>query len=289
MERDPLLVRSGVKQSGHEILASAFQEQPIGATAEAGRDAAIVDEIERTLLDGLTIGEYVGAFKAVHVRLSSRIGEFLETSVIDALRSGELLPADLMGVPDPRQVGPDWIRTWFRSEYFRILNGRVPGREPAGFDPRAVAREIERSCYNQVVTSCKLSEEAVQRNWDSETFVNMYATRCGLVATNLDPESQVCRTFGTYALDRLLDGTWAPDILGQMQERDLNPLASEAEAEEIKIRSRQEVVQRTSELYKCPFCGIKKSTYREVQLRASDEPATIICKCIGCGGTFRGY
>ena len=38
-----------------------------------------------------------------------------------------------------------------------------------------------------------------------------------------------------------------------------------------------------SDLHKCPRCGARKHTVREVQKRAIDEPSNVICNCLECG------
>eukprot|EP01147_Barroeca_monosierra_P009808 gene9808-2001_t len=105
-----------------------------------------------------------------------------------------------------------------------------------------------------------------------------------------------CRTRVNYikadVFQRLLDQQITAETFSSMQEKDL---MSEEEKQAIR-KEEDKVLQeknpgqkigiRTNQL-KCGKCGKKDVEYYEVQLRAADEPMTVIATCLGCGHRWR--
>eukprot|EP00299_Pterocystis_sp_00344_P003722 c14491_g1_i1.p1 GENE.c14491_g1_i1~~c14491_g1_i1.p1 ORF type:complete len:528 (-),score=127.92 c14491_g1_i1:74-1567(-) len=44
---------------------------------------------------------------------------------------------------------------------------------------------------------------------------------------------------------------------------------------------------QTSDAFKCPSCGQRKCTYREMQTRSADEPMTVFITCVACGHNWK--
>ena len=57
------------------------------------------------------------------------------------------------------------------------------------------------------------------------------------------------------------------------------------EVEQIYIPSIEE--EEVSDLYQCPRCSTRKCTFKEVMLRAIDEPLAVKCTCKNCGLKFQ--
>jgi DNA-directed RNA polymerase subunit M/transcription elongation factor TFIIS len=152
------------------------------------------------------------------------------------------------------------------------------------------AKQIEQSCFNEVIRICKASNTIYARCWESESFVNLYSIRCGAVNAHLRAAGSVDKKYTTQLVRRLYAGELPPGALGTMSERDLCPEAAQAERDEIDMRNRQKLVKKTSTLYKCPSCGKRETEYEESQTRSLDEGSTITCICMNptCGCVFNG-
>jgi len=153
-----------------------------------------------------------------------------------------------------------------------------------------MANAIEESCYHAIIQHCRQSHSAHLRSWKSQTFINLYSTRCGIVNANIDCNSSIVKINGTNLLDNLYYGIWLPSQIGYMSSAELCPKAAQSERDEIKLRLDQRVIVKESRLYECPNCHGRKCSYREVQTRSSDEPADIFCICLNeaCGHRFKG-
>jgi DNA-directed RNA polymerase subunit M/transcription elongation factor TFIIS len=150
------------------------------------------------------------------------------------------------------------------------------------------ARLIEVSCFNAAVRASRESEEPPRRQWDSPPFVDIYSTRCGTIAGLLDPTSSSCRAYGATLVQRLLAGALRPEQLGELTEKELCPQAMAAERAEIAKRSEQRVAEKESMMFRCPHCGQRRCTYREVQRRSLDEAPDYLCFCLNCNHRFTG-
>ena len=242
-------------------------------------------------------------FKYVYVKvavsaalkaLGAPIGPFPDSSLAVALIRRDVAPADAAAddvlyahrEDTPRQVCK---RLLLRS---LLKDGTLAeDRERA----LALASAIEASCFRAVIQQCKLTESPFRRCWESEQFVALYSARCGTVNSHIDADSSVCRVYGAGLLFRLLadEGSadaLSADALGTMTAAEMCPAATEHERAEIDLRSQQHVAEKPSDLFQCPVptCRARKCTYREVQTRSLDEPASIYCRCLECGHRFRG-
>jgi hypothetical protein len=210
-------------------------------------------------------------------------GEFLERTqgalyAAGAITARELTQRALRPPRNPRQTA--------RALLYQVL-GRAADElsQRLSLDWRAeCAREIERSCYNATIAAAQAAERPVLREWKAGgEFEALYSARCGVVVSHLDPCSSVVQAHGPYAFERLASGEWSAADVGRMEAHALCPAASEKMREEIARRQEQKVEEATSRFYACPKCKARHCTYREVQTRSLDEPATIQCRCLSCG------
>lgn len=63
----------------------------------------------------------------------------------------------------------------------------------------------------------------------------------------------------------------------------LCPSVLQKEREEIELRRKQRVEEKTSKAYKCKKCGKNETTMQEMQTRSSDEAPTLVVQCVNCG------
>ena len=80
-----------------------------------------------------------------------------------------------------------------------------------------------------------------------------------------------------------------PKIAAKKPVAELCPQATAVERAEIQKRAVQKVEEKVSELFRCPHCGARRSTYREVQRRGLDEPPDYLCFCQACKRRFNGH
>lgn len=217
--------------------------------------------------------------------LPRRYGEFLEWTLAEKVLSGE---TGLEALMSPKTLEADEApspRDQCRAMFYRSLkkDTRLSGEEVRGH-----ARDIEKSCYIEALKQCKASESPPVRSWDSPAFVNVYSSRCGTVNSNLDPESSVTRLHGAILLERLVIRDLEPSALGSMTSAQLCPEAGSRARREIMLRSQQKIQEKSSKLFRCPFCGARNCTYQEVQKRALDEGADFVCTCLECRQQFNG-
>lgn len=147
---------------------------------------------------------------------------------------------------------------------------------------------IEKSCYNAIIKNSKQSEDPPCRQWDSPVFMEMYSNRCAIIYNLIDPTSNSCKLYGNDLLSKILEGTFDVKEIGFKSEKELCPQATQKERDEIAIRSEQHVIEKESNLFKCPNCKERRVTFREVQLRALDEAPDYLCRCLNCKHKFKG-
>jgi len=151
-----------------------------------------------------------------------------------------------------------------------------------------IAKDIERSCYNATIMDCRQSNNPPPRNWESYEFKDIYySSRCGTILRLLSINSQSTKEYGCTLVQKIINNEIDIDQIGFMSENDICPIAQEKERTSIKIRMGQKIDEKYSNLYKCPACKERKTTYITKQLRALDEAADIICTCLNCSHVFR--
>lgn len=232
--------------------------------------------------------DYMGRFSGLRAAMTESYGDCLETTIVDLLVKGIMSPA--MAVTPKvyefhTQIGP---RSLYRARFYEILakDARFEGTRTA------VARELERGCYNAALEKCNASADSYTKQWNCPMFVNVYSGRCGLVSANLDPTGMVAKGLAdnsSWALDRLASGAWLPEVLGAMSAMELCPQAWAAERAQISRRLNQKVEEKTSSLFACPYCHKRNHTYRQIQIGSGDEPSTFMCTCKECGENYEGF
>lgn len=229
--------------------------------------------------------QYQSKLQSVQRALGKPYGAYLELKLADMLVEGkitarEIAAKDLEPIlalePDPRQIT--------RSLLFRTIRTGFPDGQARA----KMATTLERCIYDAVIGQCQSSDVSVIRQWGDAEFTSMYSERAGVVNMHLDPSSSVVQQYGGKILCDLVSGSCSPQVLSSMSVAELCPAAFKKEYDEIELRSRQRVKEKTSTLYQCPKCKERDCTYREVQTRSLDESATIYCTCNVCDSRFQG-
>lgn len=140
-----------------------------------------------------------------------------------------------------------------------------------------IAHAMELACHNAAVRECEANH--IECTYASKGFLSRYSSLCDKYARNLDPTSSLhSEEFGNM----LASGQIEPDTIVELTSRDINPLASQADHDEIRIRSEQKSEAKFTTRYKCPACGARRATYDEVQRSAVDEPSHNRIVCLEC-------
>lgn len=246
------------------VVAQQVTGQPIGTKAAEFRE------------------EYVRLAQQTIGNLRAKCGDFFEQSVADAYLAGNLAAAQVVKFEPTAEMPRDRIR----GRLYAVLRD-YPDTDDATV--REWVRGIERGVYNSIIQHCTESDAAYRRSWDCPEFVALYSTRAGSVLANVDPHGSIVRAHGPVTIDLICAGVFTPEEIGGASERVMCPAASQNDVDLIELRSRQVVVQKVSQLYKCPMCHARNHTYRSIQMRGTDEAATIMCTCLKCGEHYEGH
>ena len=149
-----------------------------------------------------------------------------------------------------------------------------------------LAEELEQGCYKRSIEIAKDSEDLICRKWNTR-FKTIYLNRCQIVLYTVDPESDANKKYGRF-VDKIISGEISAAACGEMSERDLWPDALTKEKKHIKERQEQKVELKHSNLFICPKCKGKKTTYIARQVRALDEGESYEVTCANpiCLHTF---
>jgi DNA-directed RNA polymerase subunit M/transcription elongation factor TFIIS len=316
-EIDIAVIRDGVRTVLAGTLAKAVAAQEpawtlVGAEVDV---AAAAQALERAINTSATRGAratsrtphrrlYTDTVRLVNQALGAQVGPYPDDVAgllyLAGRREAEAVVAEsaqAAAEPDPRET----IRRLFVRTLMRAAPAFARERERA----LEAARAIEVSCFNAAVRASKESEEPPRRQWCSPAFVDIYSTRCGTITALLDPASTASRAYPAAPLaERLLLSCFGetlggpgeglsplrPDDLGDLTEKELCPQATAAERAEIAKRSVQKIVEKESNLFRCPHCTERRCTYQEVQRRSLDEAPDYFCRCLNpkCGRRFTG-
>jgi len=286
--------RDGVRASALALIADALGRA--APAAEPGLARAIEEACHRRAsapgqprFEYLTA--YAEAYRGACAALGRPHGPFLAETLGAAVARGAVAP-EALAAPEARGPAPVDPRRRARAALYSVLRaGGLPEERCRDYATRA-----EHSVYNVVIRHCQTSEASYTRRWTSPMFVNIYSARLGALLANLDPAGLVARALraktggagGSWALGRLAAGELEPEALGGMTATELCPPAGEAERAFIALRLEQKVTEKTSALFKCPKCGARRHTYRQVQIGAGDEISTFMCTCKECGEEYEG-
>lgn len=140
-----------------------------------------------------------------------------------------------------------------------------------------IALNMETACHNAAVRECEANH--IECTYTSKGFLSRYSVLCDKYSRNLDVASSLeSDEFGNM----LASGQTQPEDIIALTSRDINPLASQSDHEEIRIRSEQKSDSKFTKRYQCPACGARRATYDEVQRAAIDEPSHNRITCLEC-------
>lgn len=263
-------------ESGGSQLASEPASEPASKLA-SGRASELEEAI---YAKSSNKSDYMELKNEVENKLKLCIDPWETKRVGCEFLAGRMGTAEVLGwtppPPDPRQTGRVLI-------YRALRDGDGCPDEEA----KRLASETEGSCYSNVIETCSNLESAPIRTWENPIFRRIYDQRISTVAANLTPLSSVGRSYPTAVRASLLRGEITPGELGRMRANELCPEATREERELFQARLNQKIEGVHSKLHRCPKCGARDASTRQVQMRSLDEGATTMATCNVCGEDFR--
>jgi DNA-directed RNA polymerase subunit M/transcription elongation factor TFIIS len=126
---------------------------------------------------------------------------------------------------------------------------------------------------------------------ESAEFKASYSPICAEVLSYININSLTCKNYGRHIIDGIIQNKIDPKKIAFQPITQLCPESMRKEKEKIEVRMNQKIELKVSGLFKCPYCKESKSSYKEVQKRALDEPASYVCICLNpdCGRPFTGH
>ena len=227
-----------------------------------------------------------GLIAALHRPFGDFSNEDLATCFLaDGEERGWTAAAERIATARPGDEGP---RTVMRRTFATTLaaaDARYAANRKLAVEH---ARALEVSCYKTTIAICQAAEDPPLRSWDNPAFLDAYSTRCGAIASILDPASAACRAYDAHIAKAMLVGEISPGVVGGLSESELCPGATAAERRTIASRSDQKVDEKESTMFACPFCHARSCTYSQIQCRSLDEAPDYKCICLKCGHRFTG-
>lgn len=274
-------------------MISGVEEVLICSFKKITNNSELYNEIISQKVNEL-VNSYTGTDQKIFCRTMGRINEII-------FEQPGIHPNDIVGVQyleskitakELLKMKPTYHqktqRELIQQQIIKILISASPVFAENQVLVTNTAIEIEKSCFNATIKISTNSEDPPRRRWDSPLFSDIYSTRCGVILSALDPNSSINKTYNLNLADMIISGKILPSDLGSKSAVDLCPQATANEREDINNRNTQKIKMKESTLFRCPHCGDRKCSYREVQTRALDEAPDYMCLCLSCNRRFKG-
>lgn len=154
-------------------------------------------------------------------------------------------------------------------------------------------REFWQNIFNKILGNKELGVNIETELYNSCAFKvdkSEYEQRARQISINLDPKSYVKNT---YLYPLVLSGEITPAKLVYLTPQELCPEKWEQTIRENKELLKKQVegskARATTDMFFCPKCKKRETTYYEQQTRGADEPMTKFITCVadGCGKQWK--
>jgi len=139
-----------------------------------------------------------------------------------------------------------------------------------------VSKQLEQSLYSYINTKIAFIDDPPIKSWDDPKYKKFYM-------------------LNGYRLYEILDNMTKDLYESINKTKILNSNIDEIFPDRIKtikdiidLKEKQTIIQKVSNLYKCPYCKSEKCKYIEKGTGGSDEVKSILCVCCDCGKSFSG-
>jgi transcription elongation factor S-II len=154
-------------------------------------------------------------------------------------------------------------------------------------------REFWKNKFSSILESEDLGDLVEQAIFNIYTFKhdqNEYEQKARQLALNLDETSYIKNT---YLRSKVISGEITPDKLVNLSSQEMFPEKWEHIIQENKELLKKQVegskARATTDMFLCPKCKKRETTYYEQQTRGADEPMTKFITCVadGCGKQWK--
>jgi DNA-directed RNA polymerase subunit M/transcription elongation factor TFIIS len=145
-----------------------------------------------------------------------------------------------------------------------------------------ILRGLESGCYSRA--KAKAKECNISVDWYSDGFADIYITFCAKIM-NLFYEKD---DMSISAMNRLLSGDIAPELLSNMRITDICPEQHSKFLESLNERFNVQVIEKSSSLYRCKKCKKNQCKIERMYDRALDEGQSIKITCLFCKYSWKG-
>lgn len=143
--------------------------------------------------------------------------------------------------------------------------------------PEEIVISLEESIYDKVYSKKNKYFEI----WD-ENFIFLYTLYSSKITKNIDCDDM-------YLINSIINKTICVKSLISFKSYKLAPLKTEQMVNRINERisiADQDIIQKTSSLYKCKVCGNRKVIIQEVVMRSLDEATNSSLTCVVCNNKW---
>jgi transcription elongation factor S-II len=154
-------------------------------------------------------------------------------------------------------------------------------------------REFWQNIFNKILGNQELANNIETELYNSCAFKadkSEYEQKARQISINLDPKSYVKNT---YLHPRVVNEEITPYQLVYLTPQELCPEKWEQTIRENKELLKKQVegskARATTDMFFCPKCKKRETTYYEQQTRGADEPMTKFITCVadGCGKQWK--
>jgi DNA-directed RNA polymerase subunit M/transcription elongation factor TFIIS len=139
-----------------------------------------------------------------------------------------------------------------------------------------IAKQLEQSLYAYINNKIAFIDDPPIKSWDDPKYKKFYMLT-------------------GFRLYEILDNM-TKDIYENINKKqilnsnidEIFPNRIKSIKEIIDLKEKQTIIQKVSDLYKCPYCKSEKCKYIEKGTGGSDEVKSILCVCCDCGKSFSG-
>jgi DNA-directed RNA polymerase subunit M/transcription elongation factor TFIIS len=140
---------------------------------------------------------------------------------------------------------------------------------------------IEKSIYNKVL--CKTKK--YKNIWD-KNFIFLYTSYSSKITKNLDIDIEHT---DSYLIKNILNNSLDINKIINLKSYKLSPIKTKEIIDkifkQISIKN-EDIIQKTSTMYKCKACGEKKCIIKEFQARSLDEASNLSLTCTVCNNAW---
>ena len=166
-----------------------------------------------------------------------------------------------------------------------------------GFSQYKIIIFIEEACYNKALIDASIDINAInvinepsidntlvispvdKMFFTNKQLLDIYSSICYKFLANIDINSSIK---SDEFITNICNGNVDINNIINLKSEELCPKVSERLRNLVILRQNIKIDEKVTTNYTCPKCKNKESTYGEMQIKSSDEPADIRHQCVKC-------